>query len=349
MSARANPVRVGAFVLGAIALLIAGLIAFGSGQVFKKSARFVSYFSGSVTGLDVGSPVRLGGVAIGQVTEIRVSYDPSHEAFSVPVYFEVTSGRVEGYTAKSTDSISEIRRLIDRGLRAKLAPQSFVTGQLYLQLAVQENAPLQLHGAEPGVIEIPSLPSDIEVIANQLGELLGSSERKDGLKTLINNFAELMNDENRTKLSQILDHFSDFSASLARAGPNVEEASANIAHIGAHADQALSGVDELVGDTRRLVLRLQNLTDTIAAKDGPVDQVGRTARSVQRLAEELNSAVSENRPGVRDFTETTLPAVDGLVLDLEKLAAKLNRIADNLERDPSAFLFGPPKRGVHTP
>jgi hypothetical protein len=44
-----------------------------------------------------------------------------------------------------------------------------------------------------------------------------------------------------------------------------------------------------------------------------------------------------------------LPAVDGLVLDLEKLAAKLNRIADNLERDPSAFLFGPPKRGVHTP
>jgi phospholipid/cholesterol/gamma-HCH transport system substrate-binding protein len=94
---------------------------------------------------------------------------------------------------------------------------------------------------------------------------------------------------------------------------------------------------------------LEKLTDAIAAKDGAVDQVGKTAKSLQRLADELNTAVSENRPGIRDFTETTLPAVDGLVLDIEKLAARLNRIADNLERDPSAFLFGPPKRGVHTP
>src|SRR5262249_1866084 len=171
MSAKANPLRVGSFVVGAIGLLIAGLIAFGSGQVFKKSTRFVSYFSGAVTGLEVGSPVRLGGVPIGHVTEIRVSYDPSGQIFSVPVYFEITSGSVEGYTAKGRDSVAEVRRLIDRGLRAKLVPQSFVTGQLYVQLAIQENAPLKLHGADPGVIEIPSLPSDIEVITTQLGEL----------------------------------------------------------------------------------------------------------------------------------------------------------------------------------
>jgi hypothetical protein len=33
------------------------------------------------------------------------------------------------------------------------------------------------------------------------------------------------------------------------------------------------------------------------------------------------------------------------VLDLEELARKLNRIADQLERDPSGFLFGGEARG----
>jgi paraquat-inducible protein B len=350
MSAKANPVRVGAFVLGAIGLVIAGVIAFGSGAVFKKSTRFVSYFNGSVTGLEVGSPVRLGGVPIGQVTEIRVSYDPSGHSFTVPVYFEIISGSVEGYAPKGRDSAAEVRTLIDRGMRAKLVPQSFVTGQLYVQLAIQENAPLQLHGAEPGVIEIPSVPSDIEVIATQFEELLGSPEDKKGLKALVNNFAELLNEENRGKVSQILDHFNDFSASLAKAGPSAQEALADAARVSARADQVMSGVNDLVVETRHLVERFQSLTDAAAAKEGVVDQVGRTARSIQRMADEINLAVSDNRPGVKDFTETTLPAVDGLVLDLEQLTAKLNRIADNLERNPSGFLFGnQPKRGVPTP
>ena len=36
MSAKANPVRVGTFVVGAIGLLVAALIGFGSGHIFKS-------------------------------------------------------------------------------------------------------------------------------------------------------------------------------------------------------------------------------------------------------------------------------------------------------------------------
>jgi hypothetical protein len=35
-----------------------------------------------------------------------------------------------------------------------------------------------------------------------------------------------------------------------------------------------------------------------------------------------------------------LPAIDGLVLDLEQLAQRLNRVAEQLERDPPGFFFG---------
>ena len=64
----------------------------------------------------------------------------------------------------------------------------------------------------------------------------------------------------------------------------------------------------------------------------------------------VNNMVAETRPGLRDFSENTLYAVDGLVLDLEQLTQKLGRIADQLERDPPGFFFGGQAgQGIQTP
>ena len=51
MSKRANPKLIGGFVLGAIALVIIGLLAFGSGQYFAPKGKAVLYFAGSLAGL----------------------------------------------------------------------------------------------------------------------------------------------------------------------------------------------------------------------------------------------------------------------------------------------------------
>ena len=64
------------------------------------------------------------------------------------------------------------------------------------------------------------------------------------------------------------------------------------------------------------------------------------AVSLGRMADQINNAVAENRSSFRDFSQDTLPAIDGLVLDLEQLAQTLNRVAAELERDPSSFFFG---------
>src|SRR5262249_57896171 len=72
MSKRANPTAIGAFVLGAIALVVFGLITLGGLQLFKKELPFVMFFGGDVGGLDVGAPVEIRGVKIGTVTQIRL-------------------------------------------------------------------------------------------------------------------------------------------------------------------------------------------------------------------------------------------------------------------------------------
>ena len=58
-----NPRTTGLFVLGAILLVVAGLVAFGSRSYFEHRPRAVTFFHGSVAGLVVGAPVTFPGSA----------------------------------------------------------------------------------------------------------------------------------------------------------------------------------------------------------------------------------------------------------------------------------------------
>ena len=63
---------IGAFVVGAVAIVVAGLFVLGGGKFLKKKYIHVMYFDGSVKGLKVGAPVTFRGVEIGTVTNIAI-------------------------------------------------------------------------------------------------------------------------------------------------------------------------------------------------------------------------------------------------------------------------------------
>lgn len=70
MAKKADPKKIGAFVVGAIVLVMVGLVVFGSGKFFAKTRTFVLFFEGSVGGLNVGAPVNFRGVRVGSVKDI---------------------------------------------------------------------------------------------------------------------------------------------------------------------------------------------------------------------------------------------------------------------------------------
>ena len=74
----ANPTVIGGFVVGAITLIVLGLLVFGGTTWFAERNTFIAYFPGSVKGLRVGAPVDFRGVTIGEVTEVKVLFDPEH-------------------------------------------------------------------------------------------------------------------------------------------------------------------------------------------------------------------------------------------------------------------------------
>ena len=58
MNKRISPTLIGAFVVGALALVVIAVIAFGSGQLFRQTKDFALYFPGEVNGLHVAAPVK---------------------------------------------------------------------------------------------------------------------------------------------------------------------------------------------------------------------------------------------------------------------------------------------------
>ncbi len=89
MSKPANKTLIGAFIVGAVALAVVALVVFGSGKFFRKQTFWVSFFEGSVKGLNVGSSVVFRGVKIGEVSQIKVNFDSVTLSVNIPVIYEV--------------------------------------------------------------------------------------------------------------------------------------------------------------------------------------------------------------------------------------------------------------------
>ncbi|HEV2171457.1 MAG TPA: MlaD family protein, partial [Candidatus Binatus sp.] len=137
MGKRVNPATVGAFVLGGVALILAAVVAFGSGNLFRTMHEFVIFFPGDINGLRVGAPVKFKGVEIGQVKRIKLrldqQVDPQNNRLlaevRIPVVIELDEDKIvsHGSTLDLSDPHT-IPNLIREGMRAQLGSDSFVTG-----------------------------------------------------------------------------------------------------------------------------------------------------------------------------------------------------------------------------
>ncbi len=112
----------------------------------------VSYqleFPGSVSGVTVGTPVDLRGLPIGEVTAVRLEYDPAADTIREPVTIEVAPHRIEVGTrhldTMSQDPVAATNRmfeqLVAKGLRAQLVTANLLTGQRAIELDFVPGAP----------------------------------------------------------------------------------------------------------------------------------------------------------------------------------------------------------------
>jgi paraquat-inducible protein B len=161
MSRKANKTMIGLFVVGALVLLIIGIVVLGSGILFKRTNKFVLYFDGSVKGLSIGAPVVFRGVSIGTVKDISLIYDSKAGTIVLPVIVEIERGRIKG--APSFGKLDGDKKMIALGLRGKLEMQSFLTGQLMVSFDFYPDKPAQLRGIQEQYPELPTLATSPDI------------------------------------------------------------------------------------------------------------------------------------------------------------------------------------------
>jgi len=186
---KANKTLIGAFVAGAIVLLLIGITVFGSGIFFKLSDKYVLYFDGSVKGLSEGAPVVFRGVKIGNITNITPVYDPNSQKVLISVTIDVELARVAGIP--DVIGYPKYEPWVKQGLRARLEIQNFLTGQLMVAFDFYQDKPENLYGIKNKYPELSALPvsPDIFAIMNEIPirEIMNNlKQTTEGLNRLVN-------------------------------------------------------------------------------------------------------------------------------------------------------------------
>jgi paraquat-inducible protein B len=209
---KANKTLIGAFVVGAVALLAIAIMVFGSGALFKQSDKYVLFFDGSIKGLSEGAPVIFRGVKIGNVSKIGLVYDTKEKRVLIPVVIDVELSRVKGVPDKL--GYPDYKKLVEEGLQAKLEIQNFISGQLMIGFDFYPNRPVKTYGIIKDYPELPALPispdifeamNDIPIkkIANDLEQTVSAINRlvnSEGIAELYTTLRELTQAARSTRL-----------------------------------------------------------------------------------------------------------------------------------------------------
>jgi phospholipid/cholesterol/gamma-HCH transport system substrate-binding protein/paraquat-inducible protein B len=181
MSNNSNPnyFRLGVFVLAAIGVLVAVILIFGSGQLFKKSFMIETYLKQSVTGLDTGAAVRFRGVKVGQVTMIGLTGDIYEKDVPFEKRLQYVIVRMQIFGDKLTED--QIVEFVKNDLRARVKSMG-ITGVNYVEFDFSESAsdytPL-VYSWKPAEPVIPALPNQADEIISGLQKFVSTLNHAD--------------------------------------------------------------------------------------------------------------------------------------------------------------------------
>jgi paraquat-inducible protein B len=350
---KVDPRTIGIFVIGAVVLIVGGLVFFGPGGFFTETSRYVIYFESSVKGLNVGSPVRFRGVRIGQVREISIRVRPSDLEFHIPVVIELDPKKIRAEGSEqglfetlktSVQAEDPILPLIDEGLRAQLQLDSLVTGQLFVNLDMVPESPVSKVDLPGDYPQIPAISSSLAELTKTFEDLPWQQlvdklmQSADGVQRLFNSShlhsAVEQLDTTTAMLNELL---IEMNAGLPTLIDSAEETLNR-------SQRTLTGIDaSLETAFKDIQLTLESARFSLAAIEQRVDPLAETfdrgmvafteaSDKVTATMGQLESLTTEDSPLLHQFSIT--------MQELNRTLRSLRTLVDEIERNPQILLRG---------
>ena len=321
MARKASPRAIGAFVVGAVVLAVAAVGILGSGNLFDERWEMISYFDGTVAGLGVGSPVKIRGVEIGQVREVLLAVPGgavrTSAEFRIPVLYEIDRSLLVKHGARQELTAATLDSLIDVGLRASLALESFVTGRRYVELDLLPDSEAVFRGGEGlPYPEIPTTDTGLDQLQASIRKLVEAISRLpvDSLVVALTGTARnaelLLSDP---ELAEAIDRLPRTLASISAAALGARDLTAGM-------DSSLVPIqDELLTTAREATAALESLQETLEAMRTSVRWDGAIGTALRESLEE---------------SAATMRALRALAATLEQEPGSLIRGRDYEENQP---------------
>jgi phospholipid/cholesterol/gamma-HCH transport system substrate-binding protein/paraquat-inducible protein B len=332
MDAKPHYFRIGVFVLVALTLIVMTIVLFGAGLFAQDKLHVESYFTESITGLSIGSPVQFRGVQIGQVEEIGFvgsvySVDQNAPAGATYAsYVRVVSGILRSkFPVHGTVQIETLlEQMVQRGLRTQIF-SNLLTQQAYLEMNFLDpnRFPAERVRWTPKYPFIPSAPSEFGTITNSINRILGQLEAIDA-QGLAASLERVFTSLNTAITEAHLAELSKEARGLLQAGREKVE-TLEMDKINAGAQQFVASLNRAVEEANvpGLSRQIRGILDQTDQKLAALD-ARKINADIERLLTSLDRAVAE----------ANVPALSG---QAQALMAELRTTNQHLKT-----LFAPP-------
>ena len=316
MAVERSYARLGLFLVLTVIVVLATALMVVQRLRSRAVIPFVTYTNDNVSGLDITSPVRYRGVAVGRVTDVRV--DP--RTGSVEVDFEVFLDRLISVGF----DVAQLQARAASGVFEKDRAQVIgnpVTGEAYVLLDRPANPPPAMElGFTPTRAYIPSMPTALSTIQDRMPELLDRAE------TTMRTLTEIVD-----RVPQSLDRADRFFTNVERSVrdsdlPGLSADSRKFfATTSAQIENMTANVDKLIGTGGALVKFTDDARAAIDAADLPT-----MTKSTRDAMDQTSLAADDLR--------RSLPAI-------RESLAQIRELARLLQEQPESVVYGtrPPK------
>lgn len=308
------------FVMAASIIAVAAVMVFGAAKFFSRTENFISFFSESVNGLDVGAPLKYKGVKIGKVEGIFISSSKNIKESSVSVVYSIDIDQLRRKTGTDFKDYSDwMDEQIAEGLRAKLNYQSIVTGMLYIELdfIADKGEKYDLKYGGTRFKEIPAAKSGLSELAKGFEKTMADVAKIDFAAIGQNVHSAIV------KVNEKLDGIDAkaISDSAVSALKGVDELARNkdVTESIKKLDALLSDSDALVNDARAELKKFSASGTSIMAR---LDEVLRN----------VNSVVAPQSPFRYQIAV--------LLKTMNESMSYISNFTDYLQRNPNSLLRG---------
>ncbi|OBP13993.1 paraquat-inducible protein B [Rheinheimera sp. SA_1] len=331
--------------------------------LYNEYLEYLLFFDESVRGLTSGAPVEYRGVRIGTVMTVPYFFNmknPLQIAFNrgIPVLIRVEAGRL--YDSLTLPQLqTELDQAVQQGLRAVLKTGNLLTGGLYIDLNIIEDAPTQAPAdvvADVAAVAASDAAGTSAAVVNAVTNPTAAS----GAEAVVTAIADAASEATDAAAANVqitplatpeLDQFAGYKIlPTARSG---------LGHIEQKVLQALDKINNLpveqvladssatLNETKQLMLESQQLVkslDALVGKDSTQALPAEVQQSLLEMRKTLNG-FSAGSP-VYERINSNLQAMDKVLRDLQPVVQTLNQQSNALILGADPKTDPEPKQGV---